>query len=61
MRVRIYDVDAEGSETFRATCELRDCFPVDDDYYNAMSELTRSGRYWGGGGAAPLVLLFRIT
>lgn len=61
MRVKIsYD---EGS-TFVAECDLTDCFPDfqdDMDYFHALDELSRVGRFWAGGGAAPLALLMRVS
>ncbi len=61
MQVRIYDCDDAGNETFRAQCELRDCFPNDDeDFQKALAELKRSGRVWVGGGAAPLTILMNV-
>ncbi len=66
MQVKIYDVDSQGNEAFRAQCDLHDCFPDDSrdengnsEFLAALNELTRSGRVWIGGGAAPLVLLMR--
>ena len=58
MQVRIYDIDDKDNETFRAQCELRDCFPDDDSEFEAaLDYLCRVGRYYAGGGAAPLTLL----
>ena len=55
MRVK-YSYD-EGA-TFEAECDLRECYPDDDDaYQEALRELKASGRYWEGGGAAALVLI----
>jgi hypothetical protein len=61
MNVKIYDIDADtGAETFRCVAFLADALPTDDDEYGpARDELSRVGRYWIGGGAAPLVLLVR--
>ena len=60
MKVKVYDYDASGNETVRTECcTLWDCFPDEDDpeYHSALTVLQREGRYWTGGGAAPLVLL----
>jgi hypothetical protein len=62
MIVKIYDYDNNDNETLRGQCDLRDCFPDaaehrDPEYFHALSELTKAGRYWVGGGAGPLVLL----
>ena len=61
MFVKLYDCDQNGTtETFRAQCELIECFPDapdDPEYQLALAELKRAGRYWVGGGAAPLTLL----
>lgn len=59
MKVKIYDVADDGTETFRAECFLGEAFEDHAEYQNAWFELLRSGRYWLGGGAAPLVLLMR--
>jgi hypothetical protein len=39
--------------------DLTECFPEpgDEEYLLAHMELERSGRYWGGGGAAPIFLI----
>jgi hypothetical protein len=65
MRVRIYDCDEAGNETLRCECELGECFPDhpmqhSDEYYTALNELKKVGRYWTGGGEAPLVMLMRV-
>lgn len=60
MKVKIFDHAAETHiETYRATADLRDCLPDDEEYEVARHELNVVGRYWIGGGAAPLVLLLR--
>jgi hypothetical protein len=43
--------------------DLRDCFPDADDpeYFAALNELQATGRYWTGGGAAPLFYMTRAT
>lgn len=59
MKVRIYDYET-GEEVYRCTCDVAECFPDDDDTLRAaVSELMTTGRYWAGGGAAPVVLLVR--
>lgn len=59
MNVKIIDV-ANGIETTRSECDLRECFPDDEtEYYVAKGALNKEGRYWTGGGAAPLVLLMK--
>jgi hypothetical protein len=61
MKVRIYDIEREtGAETFTGECELIEAFgdgARDPEYYEAFREIASVGRYWLGGGAAPLVLL----
>ena len=60
MLVLIYDTDNSGNKTLRCQCQLRDCFPDDeDDFQRSLAELSRSGRVWCGGGAAPLTLIVR--
>lgn len=60
MRVKVFDVNAYGEETLEAECDLRDCFPDGgDDYTRAFVELRDCGRFWTGGGAAPLFKLVR--
>lgn len=61
MLVRLYDVDKDGNETFRAQCDHAECFDNADDAARALDTLRRDGRYWAGGGAAPLVLLMRAS
>lgn len=61
MRVKIYDFDDKGNEILRGESSLRDCFPSDaQEQYIAALSLRTYGRYWAGGGAAPLVLLMRV-
>lgn len=62
MRVRIYDFPNNdlGNEVFRCESDLRDVYDEDGDYYAAMAVLQQDGRYWDGGGAAPLVVLRRV-
>ena len=60
MQVKIYDIDETGNETLRSQCELRDCFPDDEDnFQHAWAELKRSGRVLVGGGAESLTLIMR--
>lgn len=62
MRVKIYDYTDNGAEVYRDEAELVDVFgdgKADPDYRPALVELATVGRYWIGGGAAPLVLLMR--
>jgi hypothetical protein len=66
MRIRIYDTDNSGAETLRCECDFDEAFPCHPDHPNdnperplAYQELRDTGRYWIGGGAAPLVLLMR--
>lgn len=56
MRIRISD----EYENNPRECELREAFPDDDEYETAHAELMQTGRYWAGGGAAPLMFLQRI-
>ena len=61
MRVKLFDIDDSGRETFRCECDLDDCFDGGDGEASvAHAELSQIGRYWTGGGAAPLVLLMRV-
>lgn len=56
-RVNVYDY-IEGTEVFRAECELIECLPSGGpEYVQAQIYLTMCGRFWAGGGSAPLVLL----
>lgn len=61
MKVRIYAVNQDtGIETFADECRLDEAIERGDpEYYRALVELTKVGRYWIGGGAAPLSLLMR--
>jgi hypothetical protein len=63
MLVKVIDVAKNGHETVRCEAFLGEVFPDADDpeRAHAESELLRAGRYWTGGGAAPLVLLKRIA
>lgn len=60
MHVNIYDQD--GATLYRSNVALEDAINTKwdaDTYAEAKSELEKSGRYWLGGGAAPLLLLIR--
>ena len=62
MRVKVFDYDKDGTETLRSECELRECFPDDEEeYHTVFVTLTKDGRYWTGGGAAPLVMLKKVN
>ena len=64
MRVNVFDVAEDGTETVTAeNVILSDCFPGienDDEYHTAHLNLDKCGRYWCGGGAAPLRVIRRI-
>lgn len=61
MRVRVLDYPEGGAETLRCVCDLADCFPDDpEEQRHARAEIERAGRYWTGGGAAPLVLIMPV-
>ena len=58
----IVKVSWDEGATFERVCDLTDCINPKwdtDNYYAALRELTTAGRYWTGGGAAPLCLLMR--
>jgi hypothetical protein len=59
MEVRIVDIDQDtGEKTFRCVAPLDSIFDDEDDEYRFAAEsLQQEGRYWVGGGAAPLVRL----
>jgi hypothetical protein len=60
MRVKIYDVTGAGEKTFRAECDLAECFPGDEEAASAARlEIEKTGQCWYGGGAAPAVILER--
>jgi len=64
MKVRIIDIAEDGTEMPRSTCpsDLRSFFDAsDDEYFTALRGIEASGRYWIGGGAAPLVLIMRVA
>lgn len=62
MKIRIYDVDKEGSEIFRCESDTLEAFGDDDEQrHQAEAELKRAGRVWVGGGSTPLVLMFRVS
>lgn len=63
MRVNTYEIDAAGERLNAENITLIDCFPGPengDEYLLAYTELERTGRYWGGGGASPLFLIMRV-
>jgi hypothetical protein len=59
---KIFDYDDEIGETYRCSAStLDEMFERDDPELLAVErELSASGRYWIGGGAAPLVLIIQI-
>jgi hypothetical protein len=58
--VKVLRIEEDGTEVFERYSELRDCFPEDDiGYEEAYYEIGQVGRFWVGGGAAPLFLLIR--
>ena len=60
MRVKI---SWDQGSTFERECELEDCIQTEYDaatYREAQCELGKTGRYWLGGGAAPLALLIVV-
>jgi hypothetical protein len=64
MRVNLYHVDYSMSgESLEWTGTAADFASnndmADSDYAAMRNELERAGRYWIGGGAAPLFLLMR--
>ncbi len=55
MRVRVFQIGADGRETFQAECDLSAALPEpDDEQALAYQALRDHGEYRGGGGAAPL-------
>lgn len=61
MRVKTYHIDNAGNETFQSACDHSNCFPDDaEEAALALDQLRHTGRYWTGGGAAPLFLLMRV-
>jgi len=62
MRVKVFYVNQDtGDETFWTECSLDETLDrADDEYGDAVWHLQDNGRYWLGGGAAPLVLLLRV-
>lgn len=59
MRVRIFDVGADGALVYRDEDYLSTCFPERDDYLDAFDALIGGGSHRVGGGAAPEILLIR--
>lgn len=56
--MRVNTFDGETQEPMGEHLWLGDVLGDDaDEYQKAMGELKRSGRYWFGGGAQPLVLI----
>lgn len=62
MKVNIYDADGTTPMNEGGPPELREVCGDDlDAFREGLAELVRTGRWWTGGGAAPLVLITRIT
>jgi hypothetical protein len=62
MRVKIFDVTGPAQKTFRAECDLAECFPDDPDAVAAArEELQHCAQAWFGGGAAPITILERVS
>ena len=65
MRVNLYDVAEDGTETLTdENISLTDCYPGvenEDDYWLAHECLTRAGSHMTGGGAAPLRAIRRYV
>jgi hypothetical protein len=61
MKVRLFCDDENGVERFWKAVDLRDCFADEDDqgYYSALTEISKYGRVWIGGGAAQAYLAMR--
>lgn len=61
MKVRAYQYDMDGTETFLTECLLTEALPEPDaEQALAYQGLRDAGRYWIGGGASPLILLTRV-
>lgn len=62
MRVRVYAVDQDtGEEKYVNMSHLSELIETsDDEYADALNQLEKCGRYYIGGGAAQLFLLFRV-
>ena len=64
MRVNTYEVDRDGNETLTGeNVELIECFgdgAADLEYGRASLEINSYGRFWLGGGAAPLCVIRRV-
>lgn len=62
LRVQIIDIGPNGEETKRGEpVPLRETWLSREEFGEASAELRRSGRFWTGGGAAPLVLLLAVS
>jgi hypothetical protein len=59
-RVKIFDVAADGTETFRCEAMLDECYEMADELMLVGHELETHGEYVDGGGAAPLVRLVLV-
>jgi hypothetical protein len=58
MNVRIYDYAHKGTwPVLRGTADLAEAIPDPDERARAEKYLKLVGKYWLGGGAAPLVLI----
>lgn len=57
--MRVTTSDGQTFHTIAMGVDLRDCIPDPDEFYRALAELETTGRYWIGGGAAPLVYISR--
>lgn len=58
MQVNIFEEDTVTTHALGT--DLREVLGDDDrEYFAALDELNRTGRYWIGGGAAPLFYLTR--
>lgn len=58
MKVNLYTADA--AEPFARNVELCEALADDDaETARAIHELNTAGRYWVGGGSAPLILMTR--
>lgn len=58
MQVNVFEEDTVTAHALDA--DLREVLGDDDgEYFAALDELGRTGRYWIGGGAAPLFYVTR--
>ena len=64
MRCNLFNVGADGAETLEFKTELatflRDNEFPDDEAAAIKRNMRGAGRYWFGGGAAPLMVLRRV-